>query len=612
MNKQFAKLKVFELGGIAFCEETETVPFLVLPKGQATIKPWGPSGFVFENIITGDVVAFVANTEDILDSSGTVYDVTQLGVLTALAAFFFELGGGAAGDLATVLSIGSNTGAYNIDIDSGQAIRFVNSSQLREGTIDAGLGGAKGIAQICAVGYELKWEAGRLYVLDGNGLTIRLSLYNFNNTPAVTDDSSKGYYAGSYWLLDDGAVYNCADATIGAAQWILQSNAVPNLLQVLGSGKSAQGTGIIDLSFLEFDQAAAHPVAAGELAWNDTDGTLDLGLKGGLLNKIGQQVVVRARNNSGSSITKGSVVKVVGVAGGFIGINLAQGDSDANSATAFGIVAEDIADASNGFVSIQGVVHGLNTNSFTEGDVLYLSPSVAGTFTNVKPVAPQHAVTIGYVAKKSATDGHILMHVQNGYELDELHDVSITSAANNDALIYESSTQLWKNKTIATALGFTPATSEGWSVIIKSANQDVTNSATLVDDTELQFSVVAGGQYMIELDAVISANSTANDYKNAFAVSSGTMKGSGILTSNSAGSIGQASNILASTAAATNSSGIGTALADLDLLHSIKIIYSFTASANATFKYQFAQNSGGAATTARTFKGSILKYKKIN
>ena len=126
---------------------------------------------------------------------------------------------------------------------------------------------------------------------------------------------------------------------------------------------------------------------------------------------------MRARNNSGSAITKGSVVKVVGVAGGFIGINLALGDSDVNSATAFGIVAEDIADASNGFVSIQGIVHGLNTNSFTEGDVLYLSATVAGTFTNVKPVAPQHAVVVGYVAKKSATDGHILMHVQNGYEL---------------------------------------------------------------------------------------------------------------------------------------------------------------------------------------------------
>ena len=86
------------------------------------------------------------------------------------------------------------------------------------------------------------------------------------------------------------------------------------------------------------------------MAWNNTDGTVDLGMQGGLKNKLGHQLFVKARNNSGSLIAKGSVVKVVGVAGGFIGINLAQGDSDANSATAFGIVAEDIADASKWFL----------------------------------------------------------------------------------------------------------------------------------------------------------------------------------------------------------------------------------------------------------------------
>jgi hypothetical protein len=128
----------------------------------------------------------------------------------------------------------------------------------------------------------------------------------------------------------------------------------------------------------------------------------------------------------------------------------------------------------------------------------------------------------------------------------------------------------------------------------------------------MQFSVVAGGHYMIEMDVVISASNTANDYKNALVLSAGTMKGSGILTSNSAGTIAGATNILASTAISTNTSAIGTALSDIDLLHSIKIIYSFTASANAIFKYQFAQNSATAATTARTLKGSILKYKKIN
>ena len=235
---------------------------------------------------------------------------------------------------------------------------------------------------------------------------------------------------------------------------------VPNLSQVLASGKTANNA-IEQLDYLDFDTAAGVTALEGQLAWNNTDGTLDLGLKGGLLNKIGQQVVVRARNNSGSAITKGSVVKVVGVAGGFIGINLALGDSDANSATAFGIVAEDIADASNGFVSIQGIVHGLNTNSFTEGNVLYLSPTVAGTFTNVKPVAPQHAVVVGYVAKKSATDGHILMHVQNGYELDELHNVQAQSPTLNDTLWYDNtvSPAQWKTASIPTILGYTPISS---------------------------------------------------------------------------------------------------------------------------------------------------------
>ena len=507
--------------------------------------------------------------------SGNAFDLVAL----LSSSFFFELSGGGGGnDLAQVLINGNTSGANDIEFDSLQGLLFANNSRLREGTIDAGLGGLKGIAQICGAGYELKWEGGVLYVMGSSGNTIRWSLYNFANTPAVTDDNTKGYQIGSLWTLDNGTVYVCSDASTGAAVWAIQQ-----------------------IDYLDFNTAAGHTVAEGELAWNNTDGTIDLGMQGGLKNKIGHQLFVKARNNSGSAITKGSVVKVVGVAGGFIGINLAQGDSDANSATAFGIVAEDIADASNGFVGINGIIHGLNTNAFTEGDVLYLSPTVAGTFTNVKPVAPQHAVVVGYVAKKSATDGHILMHFQNGYELDELHNVVIASEVNNDALIYESSTQLWKNKTIG-----------GWNYIVKSANQDVTNNATLQDDTELQFSVVAGGQYMIELDAIISMNNTSADYKNALAVSAGTMKGNGILTGPSNTAVATINSLQANAVNQTTTNALGTQAADIDLLSSIKIIFSFTASANATFKYQFSNNSALVGAISRNNKGSILKYKKIN
>jgi hypothetical protein len=507
--------------------------------------------------------------------SGNAYSL----VILLSNSFFFELsGGGGSQNLSQVLTIGNNSGLNDIEFADNYGLTFDNNSRLREGTIDAGLGGNNGIAQICGLGYELKWEGGVLYVMGSSGNTIRQSLYNFANTPTITDDTTKGYAVGSLWTLDNGTVYECSDATIGAAVWAIQ-----------------------EYDFIGFDTAAAHSVGVGELAWNSTDGTLDLGLQGGLKNKLGQQLVVKARNTSGSTITKGSVVKVVGVAGGFIGINLAQADNDTNSATAFGIVAEDIADTSNGFVTINGIIHGLNTNAFTEGDILYLSPTVAGEITNVKPVSPAHIVVVGYVAKKSATDGHILLHVQNGYELDELHNVTINplTLANNDVLTYESSTQLWKNKT-----------SEGWDVIVKSSNQNVVNSSTLVDDTELQFSVVAGGNYMIQMVLATAGDSTLNDYRFGYAVSAGTMTGSGNAICRNAANSAVITALNVTGASITNAIVVGQ-IGNLNGITTGTIDFGFYATSNGIFKFQFALNSG-ASGIARTCKGTILKYKRLD
>jgi hypothetical protein len=132
---------------------------------------------------------------------------------------YYEAGSGSA-NLSTVLGNGNASGPNDIQFDATQGVLFNNGSRLREGTIDALLGGSKGIAQICAVGYELKWEAGRQYVMDGNGLYIRHSLYNFTITPTVNDDVTLGYLPGSRWSLDDGTTYVCTDETTGAAVWV--------------------------------------------------------------------------------------------------------------------------------------------------------------------------------------------------------------------------------------------------------------------------------------------------------------------------------------------------------------------------------------------------------
>ena len=161
-----------------------------------------------------------------------------------------DVGGGGTLDLQQVTDNG-NTTDNDIQFDAGVGVLLDNGSRLREGTIDAGFGGTKGIAQICAVGYELKWEAGRQYVMDGNGLLIRHSLNNFTTVPSATDDSSKGYYVGSLWTLDNGISYICTDSTIGAATWSLYDanpqvnsdwNAVSGVAEILNKPTIPSGT----------------------------------------------------------------------------------------------------------------------------------------------------------------------------------------------------------------------------------------------------------------------------------------------------------------------------------------------------------------------------------
>ena len=127
--------------------------------------------------------------------------------------------------LSEVLTAGNTSGANDIEFDATQGLLFANTSRLREGTIDAGLGGNKGVSQVCSLDYELKWEAGRQYVMQQDGTGIRQSLYNFTTIPTTDEDTTKGYAIGSLWTLDDGTTYECTDDTIGSAVWVNRGNA---------------------------------------------------------------------------------------------------------------------------------------------------------------------------------------------------------------------------------------------------------------------------------------------------------------------------------------------------------------------------------------------------
>jgi hypothetical protein len=123
-----------------------------------------------------------------------------------------------------VLTEGNETDGQDISISDGDQIQFDNYARIRKGATDAGNGGAKGVALVCSLDYELKWEAGRLYTMQQDGFTIREVSHNFTITPTVNDDDTKGFAVDSRWILDDGTVYVCSDATTGAAVWAAITN----------------------------------------------------------------------------------------------------------------------------------------------------------------------------------------------------------------------------------------------------------------------------------------------------------------------------------------------------------------------------------------------------
>jgi hypothetical protein len=208
------------------------------------------------------------------------------------------------------------------------------------------------------------------------------------------------------------------------------------------------GETVPDLDYLQLDISATPASSVGRMTWNDGFGTLSLGLKGGNIDlPVGQENVVLCKNSTAEIITKGSVVYINGAQGQRPRIALSSASSESTSSKTLGVVSENIGIGSEGFVTTFGVLKGIDTSSFTEGAALWLS-TTAGQLTQTPPQTPNHSVFVGYCVKSNQSSGQIFVEIQNGYEIEELHNVLITSVQDGDYLTYNSSTSLWENTSL--------------------------------------------------------------------------------------------------------------------------------------------------------------------
>jgi len=198
-------------------------------------------------------------------------------------------------------------------------------------------------------------------------------------------------------------------------------------------------------------------------------------------------VVATVVNNTGVNLLASNyqAVKVSTAQGQRLAVDFAQANNDNNSADTIGIVRQNINNNQEGEVVILGTISEVNTTgslqgeTWADGDILYLSPTVAGRITKVKPNGlTGHMVVIGYVEYAHSQHGKIYVKIQNGYELEELHntaDVTYSTPIDADSLLIKDSTaSLWKRLTWANLKTF---------FVGKSGNETITGTKTFANAT---------------------------------------------------------------------------------------------------------------------------------
>lgn len=292
-----------------------------------------------------------------------------------------------------------------------------------------------------------------------NGYYYVVSVDGSTNLDGITD-----------WKAGDWAIFNGT-----AWQKIDQSWAVAGANDNITSMTGITG-GISSPDFIQFDTGATVTNAAGRMYWDATQQTMTVGLNANIAADIGQTLYAYVTNDEAVTITKGQPVYMYAASGDRVSVKLAYNTSDATSAKTLGICAENIAAGQAGMVLCQGVQDGLNLSAYNPGDTLYLG-ATAGTLTSTKPYAPNHLVYVGVVERANMGNGRLYVRIQNGYELDEIHNVSAQNPTNGQTIIYNQTTSLWEKANLTAGTGISIGNGAG-SITVTNSAPDQTVSLT--------------------------------------------------------------------------------------------------------------------------------------
>ena len=200
---------------------------------------------------------------------------------------------------------------------------------------------------------------------------------------------------------------------------------------------------------LQFDiTPSAIPTGTSTMAWDVDDETIQLEMAHSVIQRVGQETFYYAKNQTGSTITKGTCVMANGTLGnsGRILIEPMVADGSYPANVVMGCVADDILDGEDGYVTAFGKIRQIDTSSFSDGTILYCDANNAGQFTSTQPTAPNVCVTIAIVIKADLNNGSIFVRPSFLGELNQLTNVSTGTLIKNDILQYDNANKYFRNR----------------------------------------------------------------------------------------------------------------------------------------------------------------------
>ena len=243
-----------------------------------------------------------------------------------------------------------------------------------------------------------------------------------------------------------------------------------NTLHVSGSGKFTDEliaenniivTGSIESpTSITFDTTATDADAIARLKWNETEGTLDLGMGGGLATlQIGQELYYpKVVNKSGEDLINGTLVMVDPAnpaQGNRLRVIRAVTDGTYPSELIVGPLTEDVDNNQEGFATWFGYVRNLNrtdlenngvkspTDNWDEGDILYTNPNLDGGYTSSMQSAPAGKSSIAAVTAVNGQNITLLVRPKLDTNVGSLHNVTDLTTTSSYGDLFIKSGNIW-------------------------------------------------------------------------------------------------------------------------------------------------------------------------